>query len=86
MSLCRGAIVPYATPASRNGNILTAAALVSLRASLEVIDGRLVRSGQLFVAVLGAASFTQSLSDWIGSHARGFLSMAALPQWSSATI
>jgi transposase len=49
--------------------------------TLEVIDGTTgeVRSAQLFVASLGAssytfaeASFTQSLSDWIGSHTRAF--------------
>ncbi len=49
--------------------------------TLEVIDGTTgeVRSAQLFVACLGAsnytfaeASFTQSLSDWIGSHTRAF--------------
>ncbi|HEY2546003.1 MAG TPA: hypothetical protein VGI46_08060 [Candidatus Acidoferrum sp.] len=49
--------------------------------TLEVIDGTTgeVRSAQLFVAVAGAssytygeASFTQSLSDWIGSHTRAF--------------
>jgi transposase len=49
--------------------------------TLEVIDGTTgeVRPAQLFVAVLGAsnytygeASFTQSLSDWIGSHTRAF--------------
>jgi transposase len=49
--------------------------------TLEVIDGATgeVRSAQLFVASLGAssltyaeASFTQNLSDWIGSHTRAF--------------
>ena len=49
--------------------------------TLEVIDGTTgeVRSAQLFVAALGAsnltyaeASFTQGLSDWIGSHTRAF--------------
>jgi transposase len=49
--------------------------------TLEVIDGTTgeVRSAQLFVASLGAssytyaeASFTQSLADWIGSHTRAF--------------
>jgi transposase len=49
--------------------------------TLEVIDGTTgeVRPAQLFVAVVGAssytyaeASFTQSLSDWIGSHTRAF--------------
>src|SRR6202007_1467693 len=49
--------------------------------TLEVINGTTgeVRPAQLFVAVVGAssytyaeASFTQSLSDWIGSHTRAF--------------
>jgi transposase len=49
--------------------------------TLEVIDGTTgeVLSAQLFVAALGAssytyaeASFTQSLADWIGSHTRAF--------------
>jgi transposase len=49
--------------------------------TLEVIDGTSGEVGpaQLFVAVVGAssytyaeASFTQSLSDWIGSHTRAF--------------
>jgi transposase len=49
--------------------------------TLEVIDGTTgeVRPAQLFVAVVGASSytyaeatFTQSLSDWIGSHTRAF--------------
>jgi transposase len=49
--------------------------------TLEVIDGTTgeVRSAQLFVASLGAssytyaeASFTQTLADWIGSHTRAF--------------
>jgi transposase len=48
-------------------------------ATLEVIDGTTgeVRSAQLFVASLGASSYTyaeasltQSLADWIGSHTR----------------
>jgi transposase len=49
--------------------------------TLEVIDGTTgeVRSAQLFVAALGASSYTyaeasltQSLVDWIGSHTRAF--------------
>jgi transposase len=49
--------------------------------TLEVIDGRTgeVHVAQLFVAVLASsnytyaeATFTQSLSDWIGSHTRAF--------------
>jgi transposase len=49
--------------------------------TLEVIDGTSgeVLSAQLFVAALGAcsytyaeATFTQSLADWIGSHTRAF--------------
>ena len=49
--------------------------------TLEVIDGTTgeVRPAQLFVAVVGAssytyaeASFTQCLSDWICSHTRAF--------------
>jgi transposase len=48
---------------------------------IELIDGGTgeVRSVQLFVAVLGASSYTyveasltQTLSDWIGSHTRAF--------------
>jgi transposase len=49
--------------------------------TLTVIDGLTgeVRTAQLFVAVLGASSYTyaeatwtQSLADWIGSHTRAF--------------
>jgi transposase len=49
--------------------------------TLEVIDGSTgeVRTAQLFVAALGASSYTyaeatwtQGLSDWIGSHTRAF--------------
>jgi transposase len=49
--------------------------------TMEVIDGTTgqAQTVQIFVAVLGAssytyaeASFTQSLPDWIGSHARAF--------------
>ena len=49
--------------------------------TMEVIDGATgeARTAQIFVAVLGASSytyaeatFTQSLPDWIGSHARAF--------------
>ena len=49
--------------------------------TLEVVDGMTgeVRTCQLFVAVLGASSYTyaeatfsQRLVDWIGSHVRAF--------------
>jgi transposase len=48
--------------------------------TMEVIDASIgeVKTAQLFVAVLGASSFTfaeatwtQTLTDWIGSHTRG---------------
>ncbi len=56
--------------------------------TLEVIDGTTgeVLSAQLFVAALGAssytyaeASFTQSLADWIGSHTRAFTFYGGVP-------
>lgn len=46
-----------------------------------------LRQAQIFVAVLGASSFTfseatwsQGLEDWIGSHVRAFESFGAVPQ------
>ena len=51
------------------------------RQTVEVIDGRTgeVRTAQVFVAALGASSYTyaeatwtQTLPDWIGSHTRAF--------------
>jgi transposase len=56
--------------------------------TLEVIDGTTgeVRTAQLFVAVLGASSYvyseatwSQSLSDWIGSHTRTFVFIGGVP-------
>jgi transposase len=56
--------------------------------TLEVIDAstREVRTAQLFVAALGAssytyaeASWTQGLSDWIGSHTRTFAFIGGVP-------
>ncbi|MET0471170.1 MAG: IS21 family transposase, partial [Xanthobacteraceae bacterium] len=56
--------------------------------TLEVIDAstREVRTAQLFVAALGAssytyaeASWTQGLSDWIGSHTRTFAFIGGAP-------
>ena len=50
-------------------------------ATLEVIDGATgeIRQAQIFVAVLGASSYTyteatwsQTLPDWIGAHGRAF--------------
>lgn len=57
-------------------------------ATLEVIDGLSgeVREAQLFVAVLGASSYTygeatwtQSLSDWTASHCRAFAFFGGVP-------
>jgi len=52
-----------------------------------------VITAELFVAVLGASSYTfaeatwtQSLSDWIGSHNRAFAFLTAWPRRWSATI
>ena len=46
-----------------------------------------VRSAQIFVAVLGASSYTyaeatwtQALPDWIGSHTRAFAFLGAVPE------
>jgi transposase len=56
--------------------------------TLEVIDASTgaVRTAQLFVAALGAssytyaeASWTQGLSDWIGSHTRAFAFIGGAP-------
>lgn len=56
--------------------------------TMEVIDGLTgeVRVAQIFVAVLGASNFTyaeatfsQSLPDWIGSHARAFAFFDGVP-------
>ena len=56
--------------------------------TLEVIDGTTgeVRTVQLFVAALGASSYTyaeatwtQGLSDWIGSHTRAFAFIGGVP-------
>jgi len=57
--------------------------------TLPVIDGRTgeIRHAQLFVAVLGAsnytfaeATWTQQLSDWIGSHVRTFEFIGGVPE------
>ncbi|WP_157223616.1 IS21 family transposase [Rhodovulum sp. PH10] len=56
--------------------------------TLEVVDAATgeVRTAQLFVAVLGASSltyaeatWTQGLSDWIGSHTRAFAFFGGVP-------
>jgi transposase len=46
-----------------------------------------VRAAQIFVAVLGASSFTyaeaswtQALADWIGAHARAFAALGGVPK------
>jgi len=57
--------------------------------TVPVVDGRTgeIRSAQVFVAVLGASSYTyaeatwsQSLPDWIGSHERAFRFLGGLPE------
>ena len=58
--------------------------------TVSVIIDRLtgqVRAAQIFVAVLGAsnftyaeASWTQSLADWIGAHARAFAALGGAPK------
>jgi len=52
-----------------------------------------VHACQLFVAALGASSYTyaeatatQSLPDWIGSHTRAFAFSAACRRWWFPTI
>ena len=52
-----------------------------------------VHACQLFVAALGASSytyaeatFTQTLPDWIGSHTRAFAFLAACRRWWFPTI
>ena len=56
--------------------------------TVELIDGRSgeIRQAQIFVAVMGAssytyaeASWTQSLPDWIGSHVRALAFMGGVP-------
>ena len=56
--------------------------------TIEVIDGRSgeIRQAQIFVAVMGAssytfaeASWTQTLPDWIGSHVRALAFMGGVP-------
>lgn len=56
--------------------------------TVELIDGRSgeIRKAQIFVAVMGAssytyaeASWTQSLPDWIGSHVRALAFMGGVP-------
>src|SRR6516225_6490565 len=56
--------------------------------TVELIDGRSgeIRQAQIFVAVMGAssytyaeASWTQSLPDWIGSHVRALVFMGGVP-------
>lgn len=57
--------------------------------TVDLIDQRTgeVKSAQVFVAVLGAsnytyaeATWTQALSDWIGSHVRAFASFGGVPE------
>jgi transposase len=56
--------------------------------TVELVDGRSgeIRQAQIFVAVMGAssytyaeASWTQSLPDWIGSHVRALAFMGGVP-------
>src|SRR5713226_7326592 len=56
--------------------------------TVELFDGRTgeIRAAQVFVAVMGAssytyaeASWTQTLPDWIGSHARALAFMGGVP-------
>ena len=56
--------------------------------TVELIDGRSgeIRQAQIFVAVMGASSYTyaeasstQSLPDWIGSHVRALAFMGGVP-------
>jgi transposase len=56
--------------------------------TVELIDGRTgeIRAAQIFVAVMGAssytyaeASWTQTLPDWIGSHVRALAFMGGVP-------
>ena len=56
--------------------------------TVELIDGRSgeIRQAQIFVAVMGAssytyaeASWTQTLPDWIGSHVRALAFMGGVP-------
>jgi transposase len=56
--------------------------------TIELLDGRSgeIRQAQIFVAVLGAssytfaeASWTQTLPDWIGSHVRALTFMGGVP-------
>jgi transposase len=63
--------------------------------ALEVIDASngLVRTAQLFVAMLGASSFTyagatwtQGLSGWIGSRTRSFALIGEAPMMVVWTI
>jgi transposase len=58
-------------------------------ATVEVIDGLTgeIRTAQIFVATLGASSYTyaeatwtQSLPDWIGSHSRAFGFLGGVPR------
>ena len=57
--------------------------------TVELVDGRTgeVRAAQVFVAVLGAssytyaeASWTQTLPDWIGAHARALAFFGGVPR------
>jgi len=57
--------------------------------TLEIVDPRSgeIRTAQIFVAVLGASNYTfaeatwsQSLSDWLGSHRRCFEFFGGIPQ------
>jgi transposase len=56
--------------------------------TVELVDGRSgeIRQAQIFVAVMGASSYTyaaasstQSLPDWIGSHVRALAFMGGVP-------
>lgn len=60
--------------------------------TVPVIDQRTgeIREAQIFVAVLGAsnytyaeATWTQGLSDWVGSHQRTFDYLRGVPRWWS---
>jgi transposase len=57
--------------------------------TLEIVDrhGGEIRTAQIFVAVLGASNYTfaeatwsQNLSDWLGSHRRCFEFLGGIPQ------
>ena len=78
----------------RQSHIASRCSSITPAQPLEVINPTgAARTAQLFIAVLGVsnytyaeATWTQGLSDWIGSHTRSFAFFSGFRPWWCPTI